>query len=198
VDIHPVTRDRWDDLKDLFGRSGADAGCWCMYYRMTASEFSRSTNEKNRRALLKRINQERVPGLIGYSDGEPVGYVAISPREDFPRLQRSRTLSPVDDRPVWSIVCFFIRRGHRGRGLAHELLRAAIEHAASRGAEWVEGYPKDVSERAAGAAAAYPGVPSLFEKAGFVEVGRRTPSGGNRARPIMRYRVTARDRTQLR
>ncbi len=170
-----------------------------MYYRVTSSEFSRSTNEQNRRALLQRINAGRTPGLIGYIDGEPIAYVGVAPRDEFVRLQRSRILYPVDDRPVWSVVCFFIHRRHRNKGIAHEMLRAAIEYAAERGAEWIEGYPKDVSERSAGAAAAYPGVPGMFERAGFREVARRTPSGSNRPRPIMRYRITARDRatTQL-
>jgi GNAT superfamily N-acetyltransferase len=196
VNVYPVTRERWNDLKALFGRRGADGGCWCMYYRVSASDFSRSTNERNRSALLRRINDGRVPGLIGYVDGEPAAYVGIGPRDEFARLQRSSTLYPVDDRPVWSIVCFFIHRQHREQGLAHELLRAAIGYAAEQGAEWLEGYPKDVSERAAGAAAAYPGVPGLFEKAGFEEVVRRKPSGANRPRPIMRYRITAKDRAR--
>jgi GNAT superfamily N-acetyltransferase len=166
-----------------------------MYYRVTASEFSRLTNEQNRRALLQRINAGRTPGLIGYINGEPVAYVGLGPRTEFARLQNSRILYPVDDRPVWSIVCFFIHRRHRDKGIAHEMLRAAIAYAAEQGAEWIEGYPKDVSRRAADAAAAYPGVPGMFERAGFEEIARRAPSGANRPRPIMRYRITATDRS---
>jgi GNAT superfamily N-acetyltransferase len=178
----------------LFGRSGADSGCWCMYYRKTASDFAKTTNDQNRRSLRGRIKDGNVPGLIGYLDGEPAGYIGLGPREDFPRLQRSRTLHPVDDEPVWSIVCFFIGRRFRDRGLAHELLDAAIKYVADQGGDIVEAYPKDVTNKPASAAAAYPGVPSLFAKAGFREVARRIPDKRFRPRPIMRYKVTAADR----
>jgi GNAT superfamily N-acetyltransferase len=196
--VHAVTEDRWDDLATLFGSSGADSGCWCMYYRMTASEFSKSTNDRNRQSLRRRIKKGSVPGLIGYYDGEPAGYVGISPREEFPRLQRSRTLHPVDDKLVWSIVCFFIGRRFRTRGLAHDLIRAAIRHVAAQGGDIVEAYPKDVSNNPASDAAAYPGVPSLFAKEGFTEVARRTPDKRFRPRPIMRYKIKSSDRRRAR
>lgn len=196
--MHPVTEDRWDDLATLFGRRGADAGCWCMYYRKSASGHAKTTNERNRRALRRRVKNGNTPGLIGYLNGEPAGYIGISPREQFPRLQRSRTLHPVDDKPVWSVVCFFIGPRFRGRGIAHDLLRAAIDCVAHQGGEIVEAYPKDVTDNPASAAAAYPGVPSLFQKAGFREVARRTADKRFRPRPIMRYAIRAQDRERAR
>jgi GNAT superfamily N-acetyltransferase len=196
--IHPVTNDRWNDLATLFGRSGADGGCWCMYYRMPASEFTKSTNDRNRRSLRRRIKKGSIPGLIAYLNGDPAGYVGISPREEFPRLQRSRTLHPVDDQPVWSIVCFFIGRRFRSRGLAHDLIRAAIDYVAAHDGNIVEAYPKDVTDNPASDAAAYPGVPSLFQREGFTEVARRTSDKRFRPRPIMRYKIKSSDRKRAR
>jgi GNAT superfamily N-acetyltransferase len=189
VDIHPVTADRWDDLVELFGDPGAYGNCWCMWWRVTSSDFDRGIRNRgagNRRAMRSIVAEDRVPGLLAYRDGRPVGWVSLAPREEFGRLQRSPKLKAVDDRPVWSIVCFFMDRRERGKKVGTALLDAAIRYAAERGATIVEGYPVDTTDRQISNANAYTGVISMFERAGFREVARR---GG---RPIMRKRVRPR------
>ncbi len=126
IEIYPLTPERWDDLAALFGKSGAFSGCWCMYWRMPSKAFSASNGQQNRAALHVLAGQERSPGLLAYLDGQAVGWVAVGPRPDFPRLERSRVIKPVDDTPVWCVVCFFVHRRHRGGGVAQALLRAAV------------------------------------------------------------------------
>ena len=121
-----------------------------------------------------------VPGLIGYEDGVPVAWVSLGPREDYAKLRRSSVMKPVDDRPVWSIVCFFVDREARGRGLSSRMLRAATDYARSRGARLVEAYPVDKDQRS------HPddmffGAKSIYDRAGFREVARRKPT-----RPVVR------------
>ncbi|MGH8935165.1 MAG: GNAT family N-acetyltransferase [Acidimicrobiia bacterium] len=184
TEIHPVTAERWDDLVGLFGESGAYSGCWCMWFRETSREFSERGNAGNRRALQDLVHQGRVPGLLAYREGRPVGWCSVATRGEFGRLNRSPTLKPVDDRPVWSVVCLFVDRAHRRLGVAEELLRAAVDYAARRGARLVEGYPVDPSGRKFRSAHLYTGTVDLFRAAGFTEVARRSE-----ARPIMRYRL---------
>jgi hypothetical protein len=115
-----VTPDRWDDLVALFGENGAYANCWCMWWRKSGAEFSRGVRNRgagNRRAMNRLVQDGRVPGLLAYREGRPVGWVSVAPREEFGRIQRSPTLKPVDDKPVWSIVCFFMHRGEREKGV---------------------------------------------------------------------------------
>lgn len=181
TEIHPVTADRWDDMEDLFGPSGA-SGCWCMWWRQTSAEFSEHAGEQNRRLLLQLVHDDRVPGLLLYRDGRADGWCSVAPRSEFGRLNRSPILKPVDELPVWSVACFYVRRGHRGSGLAAALLDGAIEHARRAGAHLLEGYPIDTSVRSGvGAAALYTGTLGLFLRAGFGEVARRSE-----ARPIVR------------
>src|SRR5690606_24117971 len=108
--------------------------------------------------------------------------VAVTTRAEQPRLSRSPHLKPVDDLPVWSVTCFWIPRQWRGRGVATALLDAAVEHASARGAPAVEGYPVDPAVRPRQANEAYTGVVSMFHRAGFREIARRTPT----SRVVMR------------
>lgn len=185
-EVHPVDSGRWPDLKRLFGPNGAWSGCWCMYMRQTSAEFAARAGEKNRRALKRLVDRDRVPGLIGYEDGEPVGWVSVAPRSEFKRLDRSPVTKPVDDTPVWSIVCFYIKAGHRRRGVGRRLLEAAVEHVARNGGGVVEAYPVDPGDAKLSNPDAWPGVAAMFEEAGFAEVARRKSR-----RPIMRREVSA-------
>ena len=151
-----------------------------MWWRMSRNEFARSTYEPNRLALKTLVDGGAVPGVMAYQGGVPVGWVSVAPREDFPSLQRSKILAPVDDQPVWSIVCFYIPRSQRKQGLMLDLCRGALEYARSLGAKIVEVYPM-VAEEKMSAMSAYMGIAPVLEKAGFVEVLRRSSH-----HPIMR------------
>lgn len=182
VEFHPLTRGRWADLERLFGERGACGGCWCMWWRLTRSEFDRSKGAGNKRAFKRIVATGEVPGLLAYADGQPVGWCAVQPREAYPVLERSRTLGRIDDEPVWSVTCFFLARPYRRQGLTVELLRAAVRHARSRGARIVEGYPVEPRKGRIPDVFAFTGLVSAFRRAGFTEAARRSP-----ARPIMRW-----------
>jgi GNAT superfamily N-acetyltransferase len=182
LQIHPLTLDRWRDLERLFGERGACGGCWCMYWKLKSAVFKEQRGPGNKAALREGVAAGEVPGLIAYSGNEPVGWCALAAREEYPRLERSRILQCIDDRPVWSVVCFFVARPYRGRGVASGLLRAAVGYAGQQGARIVEGYPVDPSKGRYPDAFAYTGLVSSFRAAGFEEVARRSAH-----RPIMRY-----------
>ena len=152
-----------------------------MWWRIPRSEFERNKGEGNRRSLKRIVQRGDLPGLLAYAGGEPVGWCSIGPRASYPMLERSRTLKPVDERPVWSVVCFFVARPFRRRGLTARLLQAAVDHARKQGATIVEGYPVDPRTGTMPDAFAWTGFPGAFRDAGFVEVARRSAT-----RPIMR------------
>jgi GNAT superfamily N-acetyltransferase len=182
--FHPVTAARWPDVEKLFGARGACGGCWCMWWRLRRAEFERQKGERNRRAFRKLVRGGAEPGVLAYAGGEPVGWCAVAPREEYPVLANSRVLRPVDEKPVWSVTCFFILREWRRRGLSSKLLRAAAKFARRRGAKIVEGYPVVARKGKMPDAFAWSGLPGSFRGAGFREVARRSP-----VRPIMRKKV---------
>jgi GNAT superfamily N-acetyltransferase len=180
--FHPVTPERWEDLEDLFGQRGACGGCWCMWWRLTQTEFNRRKGQGNKQAMKKIVRSGQIPGILAYAGGQPVGWCSIGPREVYPRLERSRILQRVDERPVWSVVCFFVAKPYRRKGVTAKLLSAAVEYARKKGAEIVEGYPVEPKKKQAPDVFLYNGLASAFRQAGFQEVARRSET-----RPIMRY-----------
>lgn len=182
IEVHPLTPDRWPDLEAVFGERGASGGCWCMWWRQSNREYQANHGEPNRRAFQGIVASGRVPGLLAYVDGQPAGWCAVAPRDEYTRVQSSRTVKPIDDQPAWAIVCFFTHRKYRSRGLAKVLLQAAVEHAVANGARIVEGYPVDPQSERISASDGFHGFVSTFRAAGFQEVARHKES-----RPIMRY-----------
>lgn len=179
--FYPLTPQRWDDFARLFGPRGACGGCWCMWWRLSAKEFGRGKGAGNRRAMKRIVEGGTVPGILAYRGSEPVGWCSIAPRGDFPRLERSKVMAPFDERPVWSLVCLFVARRQRRRGVSDALVKAAVRYARRRGGRIVEACPVDTGGRRIADAFAFHGLTETFTKAGFVEVARRSPS-----RPLMR------------
>jgi len=155
-----------------------------MYWRLRHREWELMRGEDNRAALRQLVDAGAAPGILAYADGQPAGWCALAPRADYPRLASSRILKPVDERPVWSVTCFFVARPFRRQGLTVELLRAAVAYAGSQGARIVEGYPVEPPAGKVPDTFVYTGLASAFRQAGFVEVARRSPT-----RPIMRQYI---------
>ena len=184
-DFQALTPKRWADFEELFGEHGATGGCWCMWWRLTNKEFETQKGETNRRAMKAVVDSGRVPGILAYHEGHAVGWCSVAPRGEFPRLERSRLLKPVDSQPVWSVVCFFVEKGYRHRGVAKRLLKAAVDYVRGQGGHIVEGYAVEPTEGRIPDLFAYHGPASLYESVGFKEVVRRSQT-----RPIMRYVIS--------
>jgi GNAT superfamily N-acetyltransferase len=198
LEIQPLTPARLPDLASLFGQGGDPKWCWCAYFRVRGMSWDNSTPERNRAVLASAAEAGgetgRAPGLVAYRDGEAVGWVGLSPREDYERLEHSVVLRRIDDKPVWSIVCFVVGRRARGQGVARALLDAAIAYARDSGARMLEAYPVEAGGRRLPAANAYHGTLSMFEDAGFRVIERRRFNRSSPERPIVRRALRPRRR----
>jgi GNAT superfamily N-acetyltransferase len=187
LDIRPLTPDLWPALVDLFGKRGACNGCWCMYWRI-GSQYRKRASEDNRRDFEQVVRKGPPPGLLAFEGEVPVGWCQVTPRDALPWLDRSWRLRRIDDVPVWSVSCFYIRIGYRRRGITSALIRAAIKVAKANGAPALEAYPLDAALTPSASGTGYA---STFADAGFTIVGQHTPP-----RPIMRYDLgTAKSRS---
>jgi len=186
LDIRPLTADTWPDLAALFEEGGDPKWCWCQFYRVRGLDWSNSSADGNRERLATLTRDGPPPGLVGYQDRRAVGWVSVAPRPAYDRLTHAKLLAPVDDKPVWSIVCFVVSRSARGRGVARALLDGAIAWAKREGATILEAYPSDVQGRKVPAANLYHGSLSMFEDAGFEVVARRQFNRTTPVRPIVR------------
>jgi GNAT superfamily N-acetyltransferase len=179
LSFHPVTPERVGDLERFSECHGKFRYCSCMRWRLSSTDFKRSTKD-DRVAALSGLARAGIPvGVLAYLDGVPVGWCSIAPRETLVALGRAKALAPIDAAPVWSVVCFFVDRRARRAGLTRGLLRAAVAYARARGARIVEGYPVDP-----GRTYGYMGSPATFRAAGFRDV---TPPG--RERRVFRRRL---------
>jgi GNAT superfamily N-acetyltransferase len=152
-----------------------------MWWRLSSNEWEKRKGSDRKEALKTIVNQRKVPGIIAYSEGQPIAWCSISPREEFHRLERSRTLKRIDNQPVWSVVCFFVAKCCRRKGVSTRLLEAAVKYAGEQGAKIIEGYPNRSSEKQQDTTV-YTGLASMFQKVGFTDCGSTS-----KTRTIMRY-----------
>jgi GNAT superfamily N-acetyltransferase len=159
-----------NDLGEVL-RGSWGAGCWCMHPRLTAPQIRElpgtgTETERRRQAMTRLARRRRAPGLLAFEGDEVVGWVAVAPRTELTRIEKSRATPRVDDEEVWVIPCVTVRKTARGRGIACALIRAAVEYAREQGAPAVEAYPR------AGAARTFDdnawfGTEAMFRRAGF-------------------------------
>ena len=177
-EVRPLTEQTWSDLEELFDLPGGSIvrGCWCMFYRKVGQvSVSKAAGPGHKKELHALVRSGVTPGLVGYADRTPVGWISLGPREEYRKLERSRVMKPVDDTPVWSIVCTFVAKVHRGQGYQYKLLEGAIDFARDQGVRMLEAYPVDKPERSHDDFMFF-GSRSLYERAGFREVVRRSPT----------------------
>ncbi|HET8740381.1 MAG TPA: GNAT family N-acetyltransferase [Acidimicrobiia bacterium] len=175
-----LTPDRLGDMATVFGERGVARQCFCMHWRRPDGGYPDRRDNKERFAEL--TNAGPPPGLLGYVDGHPKGWVQVGPRSDFPTIGRSRLLKSPDDVDAWSINCFVVKAGERRQGIGRGLLAAAIGYATDQGAKVIEAYPVDGARQSV--VDYFTGTLKMFSDHGFVEIIRR-----NDTRPIVRLTV---------
>jgi GNAT superfamily N-acetyltransferase len=117
--------------------------------------------------------------LLAFEGDLPVGWCQLTPRDALPWLDRTWRLKRVDDLPVWSLSCLYVRKGYRRKGVSSALIAAALVAAKQAGAPALEAYPLDAS---LSPSASVTGFASTFERLGFKAVARHAAP-----RPIMRH-----------
>ncbi|GMA20519.1 GNAT family N-acetyltransferase [Arsenicicoccus piscis] len=182
---HAVTEDRFDDLADVINPNRRATHCWCLSHRLRAADIEELGHGSREQAMRALCSRELPPGVVVYQDGVPVGWCHVSPRSEIPRLVASKLITPIDEVPVWSIICVVVRGGHRKQGVTTPLIEGAVAHAKKHGAPAVEAYPVDPAGRM-DTTMAFVGTRSMFEKVGFEVVGTTDAVASKMPRIVMR------------
>jgi GNAT superfamily N-acetyltransferase len=182
ITVRPLSAKLWPALESLFGPGGACNGCWCMYWRI-GRDYKKRHPSANKEEFHQVVKRGPAPGLVAFNGALAVGWCQLSPRDSLPWLDQAWRLKRVDEVPVWSLSCFYIRRDYRNLGLTSVLIGAALEAAKTAGAPALEAYPLDADLTAS---SSWTGYASTFLRAGFKTVARRVPP-----RPIMRHDLKA-------
>lgn len=177
--IRPLTPNLWPALEDLFNGNWPVKSCWCMYWRI-GNAYRKRPASANQADLCTLVQNGPPPGLLAFVGDLAVGWCQLTPRASLPWLDtHTWRLKRVDDVPVWSLSCFYIRKGYRKQGVTSALIAAAIKAAKQAHAPALEAYPLDPDLSPSATSTGYL---SMFLKAGFKEVARHAPE-----RPIVRY-----------
>ena len=176
--VRPLTPELLPALEDLFDTQGPVSRCWCMYWRI-GDDYRKRPPQANKTAFCKLVTDGPPPGLLAFDGDLAVGWCQLTPRDALPWLDRTWRLKRVDDMPVWSLSCFYIRKGYRKKGVTSALIAAALETAKRAGAPALEAYPLDADLTPS---SSHTGYLSTFKRAGFKIVARHVPP-----RPILRY-----------
>ena len=186
--IRPLTEDTWEALAALFREGGDPRWCWCQFWRMRSKDFGASKVPRLRERLHAQARSDLPPGLVAFEGDRAVGWVSVGPRTDYERVVRSRVIPTIDDRPVWSIVCFAVSSSARGRGVATALLEAAVAFAGDHDAIALEAYPVALEgDASVHPDSVYTGTLSMFERAGFtVAADRASDPSSTHPRVVVR------------
>lgn len=184
IEVRPARS--FADIRTMVGpKNPASNVCWCLSHRVD-SKLNKELVGPERAAYVEKLTRRKVaPGVLAYDGDEVVGWAAVAPRSELP-FARSRKIPHVDDLPVWSVWCVKVRPGHRGQGIAPDLVRGAVDYARSEGAPAVEGYPADNRGEKVDLTMAYVGTRAMFEAAGFTHAADTDAVSGGFPRVVMR------------
>ncbi len=171
-----LTAATWKKYETLMGEKGGCGNCWCMFFRLPYKEFQANKPGGNKILAKKLVNKGKPVGLIASLGEEPVGWIALAPREDYMKLENSRSFKPIDDKPVWSITCFFVKKEYRHQGLSNQLIKGAVAFARKKKIKVLEAYPAIPYAENVPHPFLWVGVLSSFKKNGFEVVRQSSKS----------------------
>jgi len=176
LEFDQLTSSTLKKFEAVMGEKGGCGNCWCMYFRLPYKTFQENKPDGNKKLMKQLVKKDRPQGLIASINNEPVGWIALAPREDYMRLANSRVFKPIDDKPVWSITCFFIKKEFRHKGLSQQLIKGAVDFAKKKKIKTLEAYPAIPYAEKVPHPFLWVGVLSAFIKQGFKIVQQHSKS----------------------
>jgi len=184
-DYLPLTSATWSDFESVMGPcQGGDGGCCCTWWRLPRRAWQQLGRDGRKQVFKQVVDAGNPVGVIALQNGEPYGWCAIAPAQDYPVIARSPVVRPSLLPGDWYVSCFFVKAGYRRRGTMRTLLGHAIDFAKVHGAVAIEACPRD-AVAGSGAGDLFVGKTSVFLACGFQEIHRHRHD-----RPLLRLVLT--------
>jgi len=164
--IRALDETTWDAFAALVDRNdGVFGGCWCLGFHLEGGDKT-LTAAMRRRRKLERVQEGKAHAALVFDRDDCVGWCQFGAPDEVPRI-KSRAVYEKGQRslPDWRIVCNFVGKGHRRRGVATAALAGALDLIARLGGGTVEGYPEEAGAVPAGFL--FNGALSTYERLGF-------------------------------
>lgn len=164
--VKPLDESTWPAFAELAENSdGFPSGCWCMGFH-PEGVGKNTTARLNRARKLERVQEGSTHHALVFDDDLCIGWCQFGSPEELPRIKsRAMYEKTMNRSPDWRIGCFYVRKGHRRRGVSATALSGALDLIAARGGGVVEGYPEPAGAVPAGFL--YNGALSTYEQLGF-------------------------------
>ena len=184
IEVRPATV--FEDVATMIGPKRPESNvCFCLSYRIPSKEANALRGPERAERVRRLMAEEGPIGVLAYDGDEVVGWAAAAPRSRT-HFQTFRKIPRIDDVDPWSLWCFRVRPGHRGKGIMHSLIDGAVAFAKEQGAPAIEGYPVDNGDAKVDLTMAYVGTRRLFEQAGFTKAADTTSVLSGFPRVLMR------------
>jgi GNAT superfamily N-acetyltransferase len=163
--IKALDETTWDAFAALVEQNnGVFGGCWCMGFHPDG--LKNTTPALNRQRKLDRVREGKTHAALVFDGDSCVGWCQFGAPDEVPRIKnRAAYEKSQSSPPDWRIVCNFVGKGHRRKGVATAGLAGALDLIAGLGGGTVEGYPEDAGSVPAGFL--FNGALSTYEQLGF-------------------------------
>lgn len=141
LEFKPLSPVNWTQYESLMGEKGGCGGCWCMTFRLPKKEFEANKYDGNKQLMKQLVDSGKPAGLIATKNNEPVGWIAFAPREHYLKIEKSRAFTRIDEKAVWSVTCFFVKKEYRHKGFSKLLIKGVIDYARQHHIKTLEAYP---------------------------------------------------------
>ncbi|MFC7625819.1 GNAT family N-acetyltransferase [Microlunatus sp. GCM10028923] len=157
----------WDAFAELVERNGGVmGGCWC---QNNHRQPGLATPEDKRAAKEERVRTGRAhAALVLDSDGLAQGWAQYGSPAELPGLTHRRAYAQDPPPPAdWRIICIFVDKRHRKRGVARAALGGALDLIAAAGGGRIEAVSQTTAGRKAPSGFLFSATVELFEEYGF-------------------------------
>ena len=135
--------------------------CHCFYADRCKKPWKDWTAAENRQSVIQLIQARRMWGYLAFAGEQAVGWCGAGPKSAIPIFDGEVE----DDREnIGFVACFVVTQPHRGKGIARQLLRGALQDFAAMNLKIAEGNPRPAAKTAA---ENHFGPLSLFHSEGF-------------------------------